>query len=54
MKDSEKKAEFELAVPGCLYSALWARKWKRKTAEADLTNPTISAGQGLISAGLTS
>ena len=36
-----------------LDTALWARKWKRKTAVADLTNPTISAGQGLISAGLT-
>ena len=30
-----------------------ARKWKRKIVVADLTNPIISAGKGLISAGLT-
>ena len=29
-------------------------KWKRKIVVADLANPTISAGEGLISVGLTS
>ena len=35
-------------------NAQWLPKWKRKIVVADLTNPIISAGQGLISAGLTS
>ena len=35
-------------------NAQWARKWKRKIAVDDLANLTISAGGGLISAGLTS
>ena len=45
---------FALDPSGHPYIAQWARKWKRKTVVADLTNPIISAGQGLISAGLTS
>ena len=33
--------------------AQWARKWKRKIVNENLTDPIISAGLCLISAGLT-
>ena len=39
---------------GPLCTVQWARKWKRKMVNENLTDPIISAAQCLISAAMTS